>query len=103
MEDGIGIALALAVSGLAALVGFDRDRVFDPTVLIASASYYVLFAVIVVPPRRCCSIGWDDGVRSSGGARLQTDHERREPPSKHRAIISDEPNALRRLEITCRA
>ena len=46
MEYGIGIALALAVSGLAALVGFDRDRAFYPTVLIASASYYVLFAVI---------------------------------------------------------
>jgi hypothetical protein len=42
----IGIVLALSVSTLARLVGFDRDRAFYPTVLIVIASYYVLFAVM---------------------------------------------------------
>jgi hypothetical protein len=32
------------VVGLAVMVGFDRERVFYPTVLIVIASYYVLFA-----------------------------------------------------------
>lgn len=41
----IGIFLALAVGVLAAVVGFDRDRAFYPTVMIVIASYYVLFAV----------------------------------------------------------
>jgi hypothetical protein len=41
-----GIVLALTVSGLAALVGLDRDRAFYPTVLVVIASYYVLFAVM---------------------------------------------------------
>ena len=41
-----GIVLALAVSGLATLVGLDRDRAFYPTLLVVIASYYVLFAVM---------------------------------------------------------
>lgn len=41
-----GIALALTVSVIATLVGFDRDRAFYPTLLMVIASYYVLFAVI---------------------------------------------------------
>jgi hypothetical protein len=41
-----GIFLALTVSGLATLVGLDRDRAFYPTLLLVIASYYVLFAVI---------------------------------------------------------
>jgi hypothetical protein len=41
-----GIVLALTVSVVATLVGFDRDRAFYPTVLVVIASYYVLFAVI---------------------------------------------------------
>jgi hypothetical protein len=41
-----GVALALAVAGLANLVGLDRGRGFYPTVLIIVASYYVLFAVM---------------------------------------------------------
>jgi hypothetical protein len=41
-----GVVLALAVSGLATLVGLDRDRAFYPTVLVVIASYYVLFAVM---------------------------------------------------------
>jgi hypothetical protein len=46
MDYAIRIALAVSLSGWAALVGFDRDRVFYPTVLVAIASYYVLFAVM---------------------------------------------------------
>src|SRR5688572_27660702 len=46
MEYLIGLVLALAVIGLASLVGFARDRSFTPTVLIVIASYYVLFAVM---------------------------------------------------------
>jgi len=46
MEYLIGLLLSLTVAGLAALIGFDRERVFYPTVLIAIASYYVLFAVM---------------------------------------------------------
>ena len=41
-----GIVLALTVSGLATLVGLDRDRAFYPTLVLVVASYYVLFAVI---------------------------------------------------------
>ena len=46
MEYLIGIGLALAVCTFAAFVGFDRDRVFYPTLLIVIATYYILFAVI---------------------------------------------------------
>jgi len=46
MDYAIGIVLALAVSGSAALIGFDRDRVFYPMLLVVIASYYVLFAVM---------------------------------------------------------
>jgi hypothetical protein len=46
MDYAIGIGLALVVSGWAALVGFDRDRVFYPTLLVVIALYYVLFAVM---------------------------------------------------------
>jgi hypothetical protein len=41
-----GVVLALMVSGLATLIGLDRDRAFYPTLLLVIASYYVLFAVI---------------------------------------------------------
>jgi hypothetical protein len=46
MEYLIGSLLALAVAGLAALLGWDSDRSFYSTVLIVIASYYVLFAVM---------------------------------------------------------
>lgn len=46
MEYLIGLTLSSAVAGFAAAVGFDRERVFYPTVLIVIASYYVLFAVL---------------------------------------------------------
>ena len=46
MEYLIGLILALAVAGFAAIIGFDRERSFYPTVLIVIASYYVLFAAM---------------------------------------------------------
>lgn len=46
MELLIGISLALAISLLARLVGFDRERGFYPIVMIIIASYYALFAVM---------------------------------------------------------
>jgi hypothetical protein len=46
MEYLIGLILSLAVAGFAAIVGFDRERAFYPTVLIVIASYYVLFATM---------------------------------------------------------
>ena len=46
MEYLIGLALALMVCAFAMVAGFDRDRVFYPTLLIAIATYYILFAVM---------------------------------------------------------
>ncbi len=46
MEFIVGITLALFICGAAAGLGMDRDRVFYPAVLMATATYYVLFAVI---------------------------------------------------------
>jgi hypothetical protein len=46
MEYLVGVCLALAISVLATLVGFDRSRAFYPTILIVIASYYGLFAVM---------------------------------------------------------
>lgn len=46
MECPIGLALALAVCIFAMLSGFDRDRVFYPTVLAVIATYYILFPVM---------------------------------------------------------
>ena len=46
MEYVIGIGLAVVVCAFAMLVGFDRDRVFYPTLLTVIATYYILFAVI---------------------------------------------------------
>jgi hypothetical protein len=42
----IGVVLALAVCAFAALVGFDRDRVFYPTMVTVVAHYYILFAAM---------------------------------------------------------
>lgn len=42
----IGVGLAVAVCTITMLVGFDRDRVFYPTVMAVIASYYILFAVM---------------------------------------------------------
>ena len=46
MGYAVGIALALVVVGFARWTGFDRDRAFYPAVVIVTASYYVLFAVM---------------------------------------------------------
>jgi hypothetical protein len=46
MEYLIGLGLALAVCIFAALTGFDRDRVFYPTMAVVVATYYILFAVL---------------------------------------------------------
>jgi hypothetical protein len=46
MEYLIGVILTLAVAAFAAVIGFDRERAFYPTVLIVIASYYALFAVM---------------------------------------------------------
>ena len=46
MEYLIGIVLAVVVCAFATLVGFDRDRVFYPTLLMVIATYYILFAVM---------------------------------------------------------
>ena len=46
MEYLIGILLAVVVCVFAMLVGFDRERVFYPTLVIVIATYYILFAVI---------------------------------------------------------
>ena len=46
MEYIVGVVLALGISGLATIVGLDRDRAFYPTLTIVIASYYGLFAVI---------------------------------------------------------
>ena len=46
MEFIVGITLALFICGAAAGLGMDQDRVFYPAVLMATATYYVLFAVI---------------------------------------------------------
>ena len=46
MEYLIGIALAFAVCAFAMVTGFDRDRVFYPTLVTVIATYYILFAAI---------------------------------------------------------
>ena len=46
MEYLIGVGLAVLVCVFAALVGFDRERVFYPSLVTVIATYYVLFAVI---------------------------------------------------------
>lgn len=46
MDYLIGLFLAVAVCAAAGLAGFDRERVFYPTMLMVIATYYVLFAVM---------------------------------------------------------
>lgn len=46
MEYLIGVGLALVVCAFGSLAGFDRDRVFYPTMAIVVATYYILFAAI---------------------------------------------------------
>jgi hypothetical protein len=42
----IGVILAAAVCAAARLAGFDRERVFYPTMLVVIAAYYILFAAM---------------------------------------------------------
>jgi hypothetical protein len=42
----IGLAMAPAIGGAATLLRADRDRALYPVMLIVTASYYVLFAII---------------------------------------------------------
>lgn len=44
MEYLIGAGLSLAIAIAAMLLGFDRERVYYPVMLIVIASYYILFA-----------------------------------------------------------
>ena len=46
VEYLIGVGLAGMVCAFAMLAGFDRERVFYPTLAIVVASYYILFAVM---------------------------------------------------------
>lgn len=46
MEYIVGLLLGLAVPLFARAVGFDRDRSFYTVVLVVTASYYDLFAVL---------------------------------------------------------
>ncbi|HTT25092.1 MAG TPA: hypothetical protein VMG82_39625 [Candidatus Sulfotelmatobacter sp.] len=46
MEYLIGAGQAVLVCIFAMLAGFDRDRVFYPTMVIVIATYYILFAVM---------------------------------------------------------
>ena len=46
MEYLIGVVLAAVVCAFGMLSGFDRERVFYPTMLIVVATYYILFAVM---------------------------------------------------------
>ena len=41
-----GVVLALAVALFARVVGFDRERVFYPVVLVVVGSYYDLFSIM---------------------------------------------------------
>lgn len=46
MEYLIGVGLAAVMCAFALLTGFDRERVFYPTMLIFIAGYYILFAAM---------------------------------------------------------
>jgi hypothetical protein len=46
MPIATGIVLAIITGLLGRLAGFDRDRAFYPTVVIATTSYYALFATM---------------------------------------------------------
>jgi hypothetical protein len=46
LEYLIGVVLAAVMCTFAMLTGFDRDRVFYPTLLMFIAGFYILFAVM---------------------------------------------------------
>ena len=59
MEYLIGAGLALMVCIFATLVGFDRDRVFYPTLVAVNATYYILCAVLGSSAR---ALAWESLV-----------------------------------------
>ena len=56
MEYLIGVGLGIAVCVFAAAVGFDRERVFHPTLVPVVATYYILFAVM---GNSMPALGWE--------------------------------------------
>jgi hypothetical protein len=62
MEYLIGVGLAVVVCAFSALVGFDRDRVFYPTLLTVIATYYILFAAIGNSTR---ALAWESLIASA--------------------------------------
>ena len=46
MEYLIGVGVAVAVCAFAMVSGFDRERVFYPTMVVVVGHYYILFAVM---------------------------------------------------------
>src|SRR5690242_6240171 len=46
MEYLIGVGVAVAVFVFAVVSGFDRERVFYPTLLVVVGHYYILFAAM---------------------------------------------------------
>ena len=46
LPAAVGVGLALAVALFARVVGFDRERVFYPVVLVVVGSYYDLFSIM---------------------------------------------------------
>ncbi len=62
MEYLIGVGLAVLVCGFATLAGFDRDRVFYPTLVIVVATYYILFAVM---GRSTPALAWESLVAAA--------------------------------------
>ena len=62
MEYLIGVGLAVVVCCFATLSGFDRDRVFYPTLVIVVAHYYILFAVM---GRSAHALAWESLVAAT--------------------------------------
>jgi hypothetical protein len=46
MEYLIGVGLAVSVCAFAMVSGFDRERVFYPTMVVVVGHYYILFAAM---------------------------------------------------------
>ena len=69
MEYGIGIVVALLTIAAGRVVGFDRDRAFYPTVLIVTASYYVLFAAVGSEPHDAWLEVWFAAVFAAAAIR----------------------------------
>ncbi|MEQ8859016.1 MAG: hypothetical protein RIC56_10230 [Pseudomonadales bacterium] len=62
MDYLVGLSLAFALLGSSTVIGFDRDRVLYPIMLIVIASYYVLFAAMGASTRALILDGVAAGV-----------------------------------------